>query len=144
MTAIALRMTSADFLKLRRRRWLVILSLFLTLGILVIVYAVTVIQHSSDPAKYGPAGGASNFSDGLRVLSLLFGPLAAILIGVAEVLNFPAGDAALITIGLGAGATVAMRARPSALAPLAALAIFARRALEVARRQGAGRMFVGA
>jgi ABC-type transport system involved in multi-copper enzyme maturation permease subunit len=82
MTAIALRMTSADFLKLRRRRWLVILSLFLTLGILLIIYAVTVIQHSSDPARYGPAGGTSNFSDGLRVLSLFFGPLAAILIGV--------------------------------------------------------------
>lgn len=82
MTAIALRMTGADFLKLRRRRWLVILSLFLTLGILVIVYTVTIIQHASDPAKYGPAGGTSNFSDGLRVLSLFFGPLAAILIGV--------------------------------------------------------------
>jgi ABC-type transport system involved in multi-copper enzyme maturation permease subunit len=82
MTAIALRMTGADFLKLRRRRWLVILSLFLTLGILLIIYVVTVIQHSSDPTAHGPAGGTSNFSDGLRVLSLFFGPLAAILIGV--------------------------------------------------------------
>lgn len=82
MTAIALRMTGADFLKLRRRRWLVLLSLFLTLGILVIIYVVTVIQHASDPSEHGPAGGTGNFSDGLRVLSLFFGPLAAILIGV--------------------------------------------------------------
>jgi ABC-type transport system involved in multi-copper enzyme maturation permease subunit len=82
VTAIALRMTGADFLKLRRRRWLVLLALFLTFGILLIIYAVTVIQHASDAAKYGPAGGSANFRDGLRVLALFFGPLAAILIGV--------------------------------------------------------------
>ena len=82
MTAIALRMTGADFLKLRRRRWLGLLALFLTFGILLIIYAVTVIQHASDAAKYGPAGGSANFRDGLRVLALFFGPLAAILIGV--------------------------------------------------------------
>jgi hypothetical protein len=41
-----------------------------------------VIQHSSDPHKYGPAGGLGNFKEGLPVLALIFGPLAAILIGV--------------------------------------------------------------
>jgi ABC-type transport system involved in multi-copper enzyme maturation permease subunit len=82
MTAMALRMTGADFLKLRRKRWLVLLSLFLTLGILVIVYVVTVIQHASNPAAHGAAGGTKNFGDGMRVLALFFGPLAAILIGV--------------------------------------------------------------
>jgi hypothetical protein len=82
MTAIALRMAGADFLKLRRKRWLVMLSLFLTLGILAIVYAVTVIEHASNPVKYEAAGGATNFRDGLRVLALFFGPLAAILIGI--------------------------------------------------------------
>jgi hypothetical protein len=79
---IAAQMFGADFLKLRRRRWLVWLSLFLTLGILAIIYAVTGIQHASNPGKYGPAGGADHFKDGLRVLALFFGPLAAILIGV--------------------------------------------------------------
>lgn len=82
MTAIALRMSGADFLKLRRRRWLVLLSLFLTLGILAIIYLVTVIQHGSDPSEHGPAGGSKNFKDGLAVLALFFGPLAAILIGI--------------------------------------------------------------
>jgi hypothetical protein len=82
MSAIALRMTGADFLKLRRRRWLVLLSLFLTLGILLIIYVVTVIEHASSPGKYGAAGGTGNFRDGMRVLALFFGPLAAILIGV--------------------------------------------------------------
>ena len=51
MTAIALRMTGADFLKLRRKRWLVLLSLFLTLGILLIIYAVTVIEHACSSAR---------------------------------------------------------------------------------------------
>ena len=41
-----------------------------------------VIQHASNPGKYGPAGGVQNFTDGLRVVALFFGPLAAILIGV--------------------------------------------------------------
>jgi hypothetical protein len=82
MTAIALRMTGADLLKLRRKRWLVLLSLFLTLGVLAIIYLVTVIQHASSPADHGAAGGAEHFGDGVRVLALFFGPLVAILIGV--------------------------------------------------------------
>ena len=41
-----------------------------------------VIEHASNPGKYGPAGGAQNFSDGLHVIALFFGPLAALLIGV--------------------------------------------------------------
>jgi ABC-type transport system involved in multi-copper enzyme maturation permease subunit len=88
MTAIALRMSGADLLKLRRKRWLLWLSLFLTFGIVAIVYAVMAIEHASDPTKlgvqggYGPAGGTASFKDGLRVLALFFGPLVAILIGI--------------------------------------------------------------
>jgi hypothetical protein len=79
---VAAQMTGADFLKLRRKRWLLWLSLFLTFGIVAIVYTVMVIEHASNPAKYEPAGGVTNFGDGLRVIALFFGPLAAILIGV--------------------------------------------------------------
>ena len=79
---IAAQMTGADFLKLRRKRWLVVLSLLLTLGIVVLVYGITAIQHASDSAHHGPAGGVGNFKDALSVLSVFFGPLAAILIGV--------------------------------------------------------------
>ncbi|HEX3517532.1 MAG TPA: hypothetical protein VHT29_00700 [Solirubrobacteraceae bacterium] len=82
MTAVALRMTGADVLKLRRKRGMLIWALVLALAPVVIFYLVTVIQHSSDPAKYGPAGGTANFRDGLRVIATFFGPLAAILIGV--------------------------------------------------------------
>jgi ABC-type transport system involved in multi-copper enzyme maturation permease subunit len=48
----------------------------------IVLFAVRAIQHSSDVHKYGPAGGTSAFIDGLRVLCLFFGPLAAILVGV--------------------------------------------------------------
>jgi ABC-type transport system involved in multi-copper enzyme maturation permease subunit len=47
------------------------------------MFAVKAIQHASDPANHGPAGGLESFHDGLRLLGgLFFGPLVAILIGV--------------------------------------------------------------
>jgi ABC-type transport system involved in multi-copper enzyme maturation permease subunit len=79
---VAMRMFGADFLKLRKKRGTLIWSMVLAVAPIVIFFAVTAIQHSSNPQKYEPAGGLHAFSDGLRVLALFFGPLAAILIGV--------------------------------------------------------------
>jgi ABC-type transport system involved in multi-copper enzyme maturation permease subunit len=81
-TTIAAQMFGADLLKLRKRRGTLIWALVLAVAPILIYFVVTVIQHSSNPQRYGPAGGTVNFSDGLRVLALFFGPLAAILIGV--------------------------------------------------------------
>ncbi len=81
-TTIAGQMFGADLLKLRKKRSTLIWALVLAVAPILIFFAVTAIQHSSNPQKYGPAGGATNFSDGLRVVALFFGPLAAILIGV--------------------------------------------------------------
>ncbi len=81
--AIALQMTGADFLKLRKKRGTLIWALVLALLPLVIFFAVNAIQHASDPSSHGPAGGTANFHDGLRLLGgVFFGPLVAILIGV--------------------------------------------------------------
>jgi ABC-type transport system involved in multi-copper enzyme maturation permease subunit len=79
---VAAQMLGADFLKLRKKRGILIWALVLALAPVVIYFVVSAIQHSSNPLKYGPAGGVNNFSDGLRVLALFFGPLAALLIGV--------------------------------------------------------------
>jgi ABC-type transport system involved in multi-copper enzyme maturation permease subunit len=79
---IAAQMTGADILKLRKKRGILIWALVLAIGPPLIFLTVAAIQHASDPGKYGPAGGLSNFSDGLRVIALFFGPLAALLIGV--------------------------------------------------------------
>ena len=82
MTAIALRMFDADLLKLRKRRGTLIWVLVLALLPVIVLFAVKAIQHSSNALKYGPAGGTPAFTDGLRLLCLFFGPLAAVLIGV--------------------------------------------------------------
>jgi hypothetical protein len=82
MTAIAVQMFGADVLKLRKKRGMLVWALVLAIGPVLIVLAVKAIQHSSNPVKYEPAGGTTNFGDGLRVIALFFGPLAAILVGV--------------------------------------------------------------
>jgi len=82
VTAIALSMFDADFLKLRRKRGTLVWALVLAVAPVVVFIAVKAIQHSSNPGRYGPAGGSQGFSDGLRVLALFFDPLAAVLIGV--------------------------------------------------------------
>jgi len=82
MTAIALRMFDADLLKLRKKRGTLIWVIVLALAPVIVLFAVKAIQHSSNPVKYGPAGGTSGFTDGVRLLCLFFGPLAAVLIGV--------------------------------------------------------------
>ncbi|HEY5344503.1 MAG TPA: ABC transporter permease [Solirubrobacteraceae bacterium] len=79
---VAAQMFGADFLKLRRKRGIMIWALVLAVAPILIFFLVSAIQHASNPGKYGPAGGVKNFSDGLRVVTLFFGPLAAILIGV--------------------------------------------------------------
>jgi ABC-type transport system involved in multi-copper enzyme maturation permease subunit len=79
---IASQMFGADFLKLRRKRGTLIWALVLAVAPILIFFLVSTIQHASNPVKYEPAGGVKNFSDGLRVVTLFFGPLAAILIGV--------------------------------------------------------------
>jgi ABC-type transport system involved in multi-copper enzyme maturation permease subunit len=81
-SGVSRQMFGADLLKLRKKRGTLIWAFVLAVAPIVIFFAVTAIQHSSNPAKYEPAGGLHAFSDGLRVLALFFGPLAAILIGV--------------------------------------------------------------
>lgn len=90
IAAVAAQMIAADVLKLRKKLGMMIWALVLALGPLVIYFAVKAAQHASNASKYGPAGGLSGFHDGLRLLALFFGPLAAILIGVEA----GAGDAA--------------------------------------------------
>jgi hypothetical protein len=71
---------SAEFLKLRKRRGLVLSTLALTVVPMMIAYTVLLILHATDPAKHGPAGGLENFSGSMGVLSRL-SVIAAILVG---------------------------------------------------------------
>lgn len=72
-------LTTAEIRKLRRRRGLMSWSLLLTLGSILVPYAVLVALHGTNPAEYAPAGGVENFEQALGVLATL-GGLAAILI----------------------------------------------------------------
>jgi ABC-type transport system involved in multi-copper enzyme maturation permease subunit len=81
MSAIAVRMVGADFLKLRKRRGTLIWALVLILLPLLIYFIVRAAQHSSSPAQHSPAGGTAGYTDAVRILALFFGPLAAIMIG---------------------------------------------------------------
>jgi ABC-type transport system involved in multi-copper enzyme maturation permease subunit len=78
---IAAQMTSADFLKLRKKRGTVIWALVLAILPLLVFFVYKAAQHSSNPITNEAAGGLHGFEDGLRLLALMMGPLAAILIG---------------------------------------------------------------
>ena len=72
-----LQLISAEVLKLRRRRGMLAIAVLLTLGIVALVFAVMAIQHAGNPVKYGPAGGAASYLDGLEVMCLM-----ALVVGV--------------------------------------------------------------
>jgi hypothetical protein len=74
------RLVSAEFLKLRKRRGLVLSTLVLTVVPMIVAYTVLAILHAANPAKHGPAGGAGNFTDSLNFVGDL-SVVAAILVG---------------------------------------------------------------
>jgi hypothetical protein len=81
--AIAAQMFGADLLKLRKKRGILIWALVLAVAPVVLFYGIGAILHAANSGEHGPAGGLHNFHIGVRLLGgLLFGPLAAILIGV--------------------------------------------------------------
>jgi ABC-type transport system involved in multi-copper enzyme maturation permease subunit len=82
MNAVALQMFGADLLKLRKKRGTLIWALVLALAPVIVFFIVKAVQHSSNPLEHEPAGGIQGYRDGLRAVALIFGPLAAILIGV--------------------------------------------------------------
>jgi len=75
-----LRLISADFLKLRRRRGMLSLTLLGTLGVVALVFTITGIQHATNPAKYGPAGGLATYRDAIGVVGLL-ALIAGVIVG---------------------------------------------------------------
>jgi ABC-type transport system involved in multi-copper enzyme maturation permease subunit len=74
------RLARAELLKLRTRRGLVLASLALTVGSVVVAYAILLLLHLTDSAGHGPAGGSEHFWNGMYLLTAL-GTMAAVLIG---------------------------------------------------------------
>jgi hypothetical protein len=71
---------SAEFLKLRKRRGLVISALALAVVPMIIGYTVLLSIHAANPDKHGPAGGLENLSGSMDIL-VQFSVVAAILVG---------------------------------------------------------------
>ena len=83
MTALALpgpRLISAELLKLRKRRGLVVTVSLMTVGVAIFIVGLLEILHLANPGHHGPAGGISNLGHELVVLSLL-GSVAAGIVG---------------------------------------------------------------
>jgi ABC-type transport system involved in multi-copper enzyme maturation permease subunit len=78
---IARDMISAEVLKLRRNRGLMAFSLLLAVGVVVLLFGFTAIQHATNPSQNAPAGALHGFSRAVRILGLFFGALTAMLIG---------------------------------------------------------------
>ena len=78
---IARQMIAADLLRLRKKRGFIALVMVVVLAPLVIATGYNVVQHASDPAAHGPAGGLHYYTRLLEMLGVFMGPVAAILIG---------------------------------------------------------------
>jgi hypothetical protein len=74
-----MRLIRAEVLKLRKRRGMLAISALATIGVTVLAYSVMAIQHSSDPAKHGPAGGLDNYQGYTSILMLLVIVVGAIV-----------------------------------------------------------------
>jgi ABC-type transport system involved in multi-copper enzyme maturation permease subunit len=78
---VARQMIAADLLRLRKKRGFMALVLAVVVAPLVIWTGYQVIEHASNPAQYGPAGGLAHFTRMLDLLGVFMGPVAAVLIG---------------------------------------------------------------
>jgi hypothetical protein len=87
---VAQQMVGAEFLRLRRKRSLIAIGLFVMVGVIAIDLAYSVIAHATNPRAYLPAGGVHNFGNTFQFLGVFLGPIAATLIGA----ELGAGDLA--------------------------------------------------
>jgi hypothetical protein len=74
-----LRLVKAEVLKLRKRPGMLAISAFITIGAAALAVAVPAIQHVSDPAKHGPAGGIENYTGTMDFLLLMVIVVGAIV-----------------------------------------------------------------
>jgi ABC-type transport system involved in multi-copper enzyme maturation permease subunit len=75
-----MRLVRAEILKLVRRRGLMAWTALLTLGPVLVAYAVLLALHAGSPDRHGPAGGLLNLQNLLGV-SAAIGSIAGIILG---------------------------------------------------------------
>ena len=75
-----MRLVRAEILKLRRRRGLMAWAALLTVGSVLVAYAVLLALHAANAVRHGPAGGAENLKN-LSWLLTMIGGVAAVMVG---------------------------------------------------------------
>jgi ABC-type transport system involved in multi-copper enzyme maturation permease subunit len=78
---IARQMFTAEVLKLRRNRSLMAFAFVLSVVVVCVFFGYKEIRHASNAVLFAPAGGLDSFERAVQFLGVLFGALAAILIG---------------------------------------------------------------
>jgi ABC-type transport system involved in multi-copper enzyme maturation permease subunit len=86
-----LRLVRADALKLRRRRGMIAVVIAETIGITMLVYTVTALQHAGNPAKYGPAGGLSSYQHSISAIQMFLVVAGAIVGATAGAADLETG-----------------------------------------------------
>jgi hypothetical protein len=84
-------MINAEFLKLRKRRGLLLLMLFLTAGSVIVVNVFEVAYHAADATRWGPAGGADSFVGLLNMFNITASLAGVILGATAGAQDFGSG-----------------------------------------------------
>lgn len=74
-------MITAELLKLRRRRALMVLAAVLSVGAVVAFQAYLQVRHGAGSQLPGPVGGEAGMERVLKMQGLYFGAIASILIG---------------------------------------------------------------
>lgn len=86
---VARQMVGAEFLKLRKKRGLLVWALLLAAGTVILFFTWRAAHHASSSFT-PPAGGVNGYEHALEIIGIFMGPLAAALIGAEA----GAGDAA--------------------------------------------------
>lgn len=73
-------MIHAEVVKLVRRRGLMAWTAVLTVGVVVLAYAILLVLHAASPATHGPAGGAHSLENLMFLVGGL-GSVAAMIVG---------------------------------------------------------------
>jgi ABC-type transport system involved in multi-copper enzyme maturation permease subunit len=88
---VNMRLINAELLKLRKRRGLFWGSLFLAIGLPLIVFIIIEILHLAKPAQHGPVGGTSSYSNWLQGLYFAGAITATIVGAIAGTADVAAG-----------------------------------------------------
>ena len=74
------RLVRAEVLKLRKRRGLILTAAALTVGAMLVTYAILISLRAANPAHHGPAGGVENLGHTMWLIGTL-GSVVGILLG---------------------------------------------------------------